>query len=557
MALMRANHVLLVLEGAMILGILSRFLGGGDWDLSSVEPPWGSRPSIYAHIKAHIIEGKDGLAEGGDRLPDDAEVFEEGGLRWVSGGLDGAFGHHSGGGNEHETAKKVLGLLKAVLKNPTDDRVGKLYTALNAGSSIDFIDPLLEQTVNDRGIDADRLHDLAIWLATEAADREPVKLALAFLGVLQGSDDREVVLTLARHEEFTLYASVAITNHEKDPERTLWEIARHVDGWGKIQTVERLAETTDPEIKRWLLREGYKNAVMYEYLAYTCATAGDLRGALAGEKVDDALLLGAGDIIQTLITGQGGPAEGIDDYEHGATVTQAYIKHLNGRANSLDQFLVLKTIEGFLSDEEDNWAERSKCGWTSEARQRMLATVQTFVDQEKWRGMAEAGLKARDNREFWTAARAAEALGIDTWPEYYTRTKAGEDHWFYLMRSKDRSRIKDVVELAEAQLPLSEIATGPGTEMGLGLDFKSHRALDFVLQDLGDFPGLGWNLVKTGLRSPVVRNRNMAIRALAGWGAEKWPPDAREFIEQCHRDEPDKDVKTTFAKLLAGAQIGS
>jgi hypothetical protein len=295
---------------------------------------------------------------------------------------------------------------------------------------------------------------------------------------------------------------------------------------------------------------------MYEYLAFTCATAGDLRGALAGETVDDALLFGAGDIIQTLITGRGGPVEDIDDYEHGATVTQVYLKHLNGRANSLDQFLTLKTIESFLSDEEENWAERLKHGSTAEARQWMLATVEAFVGQEKWRGMAEAGLKAKDNHEFWTAAQAAEALGVDTWSEYYTRTKSGEDHWFELMRSKERSRIRDVVEVAEAQLPLAEIASGPDTEMGLGQGFESHGALDCILQELGDFPGLGWKLVKTGLRSPVVRNRNMAIRALAGWETEQWPPDAREYIERCHKDEPDEDVKTKFTKLLAGESVG-
>lgn len=540
----------------MILGFLSRFLGGGDWNLETVDPPWGSRPSIYPHIKAHIVAGKNGLADGGDKLPDDAAVFQEGGLRWVSGGMDSAFGHHGGGGNAQDAAKKVIGLLKAALKTPTDDRVAKLYTALKDGSAIDCVDPLLEQIVNDGNVNADRLHDVAIWLATKAADREPVKMALAFLGVLQGYDDREVILPLARHEEFTLYASVAIMNQVKDPERTLWEIAKHVDGWGRIQTVERLAETTDPEIRAWLLRDGYKNSVMCEYLAYTCAKAGDLQAALAVEKVDDALLHGAGDIIQTLITGQGGPAEGIDDYEHGAAVTQAYLKNLDDRANSLDQFLVLKTIERFLTDDDDDWTERSRRGWTSDARQSMLAAVETMVDQEKWRGMAESGLKVRDNTEFWTACRAAEALGIDTWPEYYSRTKAGEDHWFHLMRSKDRSRIEKVVELAEAQIPLDQIATGPGTEMGLGLEFRNHTALDFLLQDLGDYPGLGWDLVKTGLRSPVVRNRNMAMRALAGWGAKNWPADAGTLLEQCHKDEPDDKVKETFAKLLAGEPLG-
>lgn len=105
----------------------------------------------------------------------------------------------------------------------------------------------------------------------------------------------------------------------------------------------------------------------------------------------------------------------------------------------------------------------------------MLTSVQVYVGREKWRGMAQAGLKAKDHHEFWTAARAAETLDIDTWPEYRTRTKAGEDQWYYLMQSTDHSRIQEVVELAGAQLPLSEIAIGLLRDRKLGLLFSSCR----------------------------------------------------------------------------------
>ena len=108
-----------------------------------------------------------------------------------------------------------------------------------------------------------------------------------------------------------------------EPDVVLWELAKTVDGWGRIHIVERLAETERPEIKDWLLREGYRNSIMYEYLAYTCATAGNLLTALSGEHVDRDLLTSAGDIIQALISG--GPAEDMDGYEEGATAVTASI----------------------------------------------------------------------------------------------------------------------------------------------------------------------------------------------------------------------------------------
>jgi hypothetical protein len=217
---------------------------------------------------------------------------------------------------------------------------------------------------------------------------------------------------------------------------------------------------------------------------------------------------------------------------------------------------VLKKIERFLSDDEEDWSERSERGWASEARQSMLAAVQKFVGDEKWRGIVLTSLQSDDEHTFATAAEAAKKLGIDTWDEYYTRTEDGQDYWCYLMQTEDRSRIEKVVELAEARIPLSEIATGPGDELGLGPEFKHHGALDFVLQDLGKFPGLGWTLIEAGLRSPVVRNRNMGIRALAGWDREKWPEGAKEYVESCLDAEPNDEVRKGLVKLLAGEPLG-
>jgi hypothetical protein len=530
-----------------------RLFGTFEARLAAAEPPWGSRPSLYGHIAAHRVPGTRGLAEDGEGLPDEDELFEPGELRWAGGALDGVWGHHGGRGDVGAAVQNVLARLKATLENPTRSTLAELYAALRGSEAIGLVDSLLDEIAQDGGVDAGRLQALGRWLASRAADREPVKVGIALLGAVPAEGDHELLLTLALHEEFTLYAAVAIANHGRDVERSLWAIAQEVDGWGRIQVVERLATTRDPEIQAWLLREGYKNSILNEYLAYTCARAGDLHGALAAEEVDDALLDAAGDLLCTLILGQGGPAEGIDDYEEGAAVTQAYLRHLDGRANRLDQFLVLKIVERFLAKDGEGWEERAQRGWTAEARASMRASIQALVGQDKWRSLAEAAVRTSEGKEFWVACEAAEALGLDTWPEHYARTQAGGDFWYHLMRSPDRARIARVVELAEAQLPLAELATGPGREHGLGPEFRHHRALDWVLQNLGAFPGLGWNLVQAGLRSPVVRNRNMALHTLEGWGEASWPLGAREAVERAFEDEPDEDLRERFTALLAGA----
>jgi hypothetical protein len=80
-------------------------------------------------------------------------------------------------------------------------------------------------------------------------------------------------------------------------------------------------------------------------------------------------------------------------------------------------------------------------------------------------------------------------------------------------------RIDQIVRLAQAQIPVSQVASGPANAMGLGPEYRFHSCLDFVLQDLKSFPGKGWRLVEAGLKSPVVRNRNMAVNVLQGRGA--------------------------------------
>jgi hypothetical protein len=85
----------------------------------------------------------------------------------------------------------------------------------------------------------------------------------------------------------------------------------------------------------------------------------------------------------------------------------------------------------------------------------------------------------------------------------------------------------------------------------LGPGFALHGHLDFILQALDKFPGRGWRLIRVGMRSPVIRNRHMAIRALGAWRRSEWPPEAEPYVRKCASEEPDEKVRSSFEKLLA------
>ncbi len=524
---------------------------GGAWALASVQPPWGSGTSIYAHIKAHIAPDQKNLTDGGETLPDERD---DGKIRWVAGGLDGASGHHCSVVDEPSRAKMIHRALSVVVADASAVKLEKLYGLVLQATTLNYIDALLQQLVEKQDIDADRLEELMLWLAKGATDREVVKFAIAVLSVLSASDNSALLLILGRHEELTLYAAMALSNSDaENAEQNLFTLAKQVDGWGRIQIVERLAKTRDPDIKAWLLREGYKNQVLYEYLAYTCACAGDLRAALNEDEVDDELLAGAGDIIEALISG--GPAEDMSDYPHGAAVVDRYLQHLDSSAKDLKQLIVVDRILKYV-DEHADWKQREVMGWTEALRKKLRMKSIAIKSQPHWKESVDAALASQERMEFHIADQAARVLGIDTWDKHFERLESGSgDGWYNVMQTAVPSRIERVVALAQKQLGLDEIASGPAEELGLGLEWADHNNLGFVLQDLNRFPTMGWPVIRAGIRSPVIRNRHMALRALSAWGHDRWPEEARALLQQTLDDDPNDNVRNSIETLLSGKRL--
>src|SRR6185437_5989818 len=493
---------------------LSRLFGGKGDDAGHEPPsmPWDRRPSILEFVRSHIPTDGSGVDEGGYTLPDDERVNAGSKIRWGMGSMDGVMTHHMGTGENEEAVRKTVELVLAYSRQPTATNKAAVYQHVIAAHVVSIIDPVIEALLNEGGIGHDRLYELARSFVTESPDREPVKFGIALLGLFRQPDDQELFQTLGRHDEFTLFCAVAITNSSEDHDEALWRLAGNVTGWGRIHAVERLARTENPAIKDWLLREGFRNSILYEYLAATCARAGGLLAALSEDRVDRGLLTAAGEIIQALIVG--GPAEGIDDYKDARPVIESYLGHMASSAEALEDFLHVNSIKGYLDEEDSRWAGRYEAGRTAGCRDALRSACASILGRPEWSDRVRAKLVSEDELEFAHADRAAKALGIDTWDIHWRRLQqkpADPGRWYHVMALCDGERIGRVVEFAEASIDLAAVATGAGDELGLGRGFESHSCLDYVLQDLRRFPGKGRALIEAGLRSPVVRNRNMAV----------------------------------------------
>lgn len=524
------------------------------WPPNFHSPPWGDRKSIYDHIAKHIGPDRtEGLSEEGYRLPDEPEA-DPSSISFAPGAMDGVFGHHVSPKSDDEIVRNLHSALALACESASDRNIRALYKLINDSSALGVIDPLIERILQEKLLDADRLREIVFWFTTKAPDREPVKFSMALLGLLRGRDDAEIFLTLGRHDEFTLYSAVALSNNDAFGEETLWELAKAAEGWGRISTVERLSETNNPRIKDWLLRDGFKNSVMYEYLACICARAGELHIALEQDGVDPELLNSAIELIDTLVSGEGGPAEGLGDYEHGCAAIRNLLAQGDGKFSSASHFWFLWKLKKRIG-EHLSGARKMEQDWSPTDSATIIKKIDDLLSGRDWKEVVLDALQHGDRQAFWDASRACDRLGIDPWPYFFERTKAGEDYWWDLMRTCDASRIDNVLALGMEEIPLEDISTGPSNELGLGIEYASHGALGFILQDLGNFPGKGWSFVKAGLRSPVIRNRNMAVRALAEWGQGNWPNEALTHIRNAIADEPEADVKKRMKNLLAGREL--
>jgi hypothetical protein len=169
-------------------------------------------------------------------------------------------------------------------------------------------------------------------------------------------------------------------------------------------------------------------------------------------------------------------------------------------------------------------------------------------------------LSSDDDLEFDRADRAAKAIGIDTRDLHWQRLQekpADPGRWYQVMALCGEDRIGKVVEFAEANLDLKGIATGAADELGLGRGFERHTCLDYLLQELRRFPGRGAKLIEAGLKSPVVRNRNMAIAALAAWSRGEWTSGLEKSLETAAGCEPVDDVRKRMQAALRGEPLSS
>lgn len=516
---------------------------------------WKTENSILKFLSSNL-GGKGNLAETANDLPD--EIRDDNTIRFAPGLMDAMLGTDESDDSKNRITELTKHLKRIATKGDkiSEQEFYRLITENNG--VVGIIDDLLQSIFHNALPIQPYLFNYARDLTTKTDKRNAVKIGIAILGLCQNKSVINEIKILGLHDEFTVYSTVAIANLSDNADNDLWDLAKKVDGWGKIQLVDRLAkpELTKP-IKDWLIYEGYKNSIMHEYLAYTCATNGELHIKLESEHIEHKLFKSASDIINALIV-EHSPAEDITTYPFASQVIQAFIRHARKQATDISDFNAIHNIKDFLADLQDNIGEQNKNGWNQDIISNCLIEIVEILNSRDWKVAVYEGLKSNDNVIYWNAKQAAEKLGIDLWETVWGKLEEkpiDSSSWYDVTHYSKPEHSDKIIDFALKHLPLDEMATGPKDSMGFAEEYNKYGSLDYVTTYLENYPRKGEKIILTALKCPLTRNRNMAIKILDKWKQENWSPEIEKEIKRLREIEPNNDTKEDIERLLKGQKL--
>ncbi|MFG2090293.1 MULTISPECIES: hypothetical protein [unclassified Spirillospora] len=103
-------------------------------------------------------------------------------------------------------------------------------------------------------------------------------------------------------------------------------------------------------------------------------------------------------------------------------------------------------------------------------------------------------------------------------------------------------------------LPLRRLMTGPPEPAGDADPYE--EILDLVLSRLRTYPGHGWEIIHTALRSHAHGYRSLAVLTLQRWSPKQFPPEAVDVLESVRAAEPCTELREKLAALIGRVRTG-
>lgn len=250
---------------------------------------------------------------------------DEKGLRYVDGAKDGICAYHMGAAEitkkDIEEINKVITLANTGDYDQADSVLEKLCERIRV---VNFIDELQDCILDRKDEIEDKFYVYSLHLMTQSANIECVKVGMMIQELFTQSDEvKGMVRTLGLSDEFTLY-SVFIMRNWENGNTEIMNIAKSVNGWGKVHAVHYIEPETE-EIKYWLLTGAVSNDVMPAYSGWDCYKKADVEAILKKDGLTYEELEGVLSIVDAIL--DEGPVLGISNIENPKEILLAVLNH--------------------------------------------------------------------------------------------------------------------------------------------------------------------------------------------------------------------------------------
>lgn len=250
---------------------------------------------------------------------------DEKGLRYVDGAKDGICAYHMGAAEitkkDIEEINKVITLANKGDYDQADSVLEKLCERIRL---VNFIDELQDCILDRKDEIEDKFYVYSLHLMTQSANIECVKVGMMIQELFTQSDEvKGMVRTLGLSDEFTLY-SVFIMRNWENGNTEIMNIAKSVNGWGKVHAVHYIEPDTE-EIRQWLLTDAVSNDVMPAYSGWDCYKKADVEAILKKDGLTYEELEGVLSIVDAIL--DEGPVLGISNVENPKEILLAVLNH--------------------------------------------------------------------------------------------------------------------------------------------------------------------------------------------------------------------------------------
>ena len=485
---------------------------------------------------------EESIADG--RLPDDFVIQDDGfqgdpRLKMAPGAMDGICVYHMYAGEPDDDGREMIEhAIKAAASGDENayelfEKLGDRYRAINI---IDDFQNCIREHADE--LDQKQLLGFAFdQLIFGGRTLECVKYGLVITELYGEFDDefKWIFFHLGLYDEFTIFVVFNMMTWESGNE-DIFELAKRVDSWGKIHAVNRLEPSTQ-EIRDWILFEGVDNEVMREYLALTCMEKAGVSERLKGQ-ITKKEFSAISHILCYLF--DEGPVAGISELPDVEETLESYLTHAERMNLGIEDYEAVLEICKYAAGEAENPKLQEHANRILHSEQCIACVAEAVIVGD--------GISLAKELNIPYKEQLLHLMEEDFENKY---------HWCNELM-EDPDYVDAVLEIFREKAPPEKLEQDPRDEFEFGDEYEADRQINFMLQNLDDYPGKGPDYLLRAISAPTIRSRSLAVRTMKAWvSAAKRPlqecyPELYTRLKEAYPTEFPKDLKADMEKLLAG-----